>query len=658
MPKDTPATSLIPGATPLLRVSFLVGTLAAALLILILIWDWNWFRPMVERKASAELGRTVTMSHFDIKDILGGTPAVVADGIKIGNPPDFPTGSQFGSIDRLTVRVRLMPLIGSWGKDLVVPEIAIDRPVGDLRAGPSGSPNWSFVLPQRSSGPPPEIDELIINDGDFQINDPRLKANFRVLVHTVQPTQGNRGSLVASARGVYAGQPISAEFVGGAIMALRDRGEPYPIDFHAVNGATRISLVGTVRDPMKFAGANLELVLRGSDLADLYPILGLPLAQTPPYTLRGHLDYGAGAFRFDNFAGTVGQSDLEGNLSVKPGAERPLITADLSSRLVVMSDLAGFIGGAPGTGVSASESSTVRAEHVEEARSSNLFPDIPLNLPKIRAADFDVRYRGAHFENKSIPLDNISTTLKIRSGEVLVNPLDFGVGTGTIAAVISLDARGSVIHLRSDVDFRRVDFRRLMQSTKVFHGAGVIGGRAVIEGVGNSLAQVLANGNGSLRLYMTGGNVSDLLVDLAGLDFGRSVMSLLGIPENTDINCMITEFGLEDGLVTTRHLLIDTKEADIIGKGTINLRNETINYQITQDPKHFSILAFHAPIDVTGLLKKPSIGLEPKPLLERGGAAVVLGVLTAGLAALIPTIQLGLGSGNSCSTLVQAVAGK
>jgi len=198
-----------------------------------------------------------------------------------------------------------------------------------------------------------------------------------------------------------------------------------------------------------------------------------------------------------------------------------------------------------------------------------------------------------------------------------------------------------------------VDFHRLMQSTKIFRGTGVIGGRAIIDGSGNSLAQVLANGDGSLKLFMTGGDVSNLIVDLAGLDFGRSILSLLGIPENTEIRCMVTDFGLQNGLVTTRSLVIDTKEADIIGKGTVDLRNETIMYELSQDPKHFSILALHAPIEINGLLKKPSISVGVKSLAVRAGAAVVLGVVIPGLGALIPTVQLGLGKDNDCNQLIE-----
>eukprot|EP00456_Euglypha_rotunda_P033326 TRINITY_DN25830_c0_g1_i3.p3 TRINITY_DN25830_c0_g1~~TRINITY_DN25830_c0_g1_i3.p3 ORF type:complete len:118 (-),score=38.19 TRINITY_DN25830_c0_g1_i3:10-363(-) len=73
-----------------------------ALIALVVLWDWNWFKPLVEKQASSALGRPVSLQHFDID--LGWHPKVIADGIAVANPPEFPEGSQLGSVQRLAVR--------------------------------------------------------------------------------------------------------------------------------------------------------------------------------------------------------------------------------------------------------------------------------------------------------------------------------------------------------------------------------------------------------------------------------------------------------------------------------------------------------------------------------------------------------------------------
>jgi hypothetical protein len=50
---------------------------------------------------------------------------------------------------------------------------------------------------------------------------------------------------------------------------------------------------------------------------------------------------------------------------------------------------------------------------------------------------------------------------------------------------------------------------------------------------------------------MTGGDLSALLVDLSGLELGNAILSALGMPERTPVECMITDFALQKGLLNT-----------------------------------------------------------------------------------------------------------
>jgi uncharacterized protein involved in outer membrane biogenesis len=467
-----------------------------------------------------------------------------------------------------------------------------------------------------------------------------------VKVRTEQPREGGEPRLIASAEGIYAGAPFKGHFTGGSLLSLRDPKKPYPVDLVATNGGTRIALKGTVTDAAQLLGANLQLELAGQDLAHLYPILGIPLAETPPYTLRGKLDYGGNHIKLSNFAGAVGQSDLEGDFDVDRGYERPLIMAELSSRKIVLTDLAGFLGTAPDQRGTPNQAPEHEAQLAQREASPNLLPDEPFNFDKLHAADFRIHYKGEHIEARWVPLDNFEVNFTIDNGKLLLQPLNFGIGHGSIASSLSLDAQQNPIEARASVDFRQVDFQRLLQATKQFEGVGVVGGRAEIDGRGNSPAEMLANGNGELKLFMNGGNVSALLVNLAGLDFGKSLLSALGLPDKTTLRCMISDFALQQGVLETRALVFDTDEANIVGRGHIDLRNNAIDFQIEQEPKHFSVLALHAPIEVTGPLKNPTMRPEPTQLGLRAGMAA--------LTALLATVQLGLGKDNDCNALIQS----
>ncbi len=634
-----------------------VGACVAFFVVLALVWNWNWFRPMVARKIAAELERPVTLQYFDVENALSAQPTLVLDGIAIGNPPDFPQGTQTGTIDELRVSFDLRALVSSFGKKVIVSQLIVQHPDGDLRPGPKGNPNWTFPMAQDAAGnpTPPRIGSLIITDGDFRFADPRLKADLRVKARTQPADQKHEQQIVIDAQGTYGGQPLTGHFVGGTILGLRNNAKPYPVELTAQSGDTRVHLVGTIDHPEELIGADLKLELQGQDLADLYKLFHLPLTPSPPYSLRGNLDYDNGGKRisFKNFSGRVGESDLEGSLTVNRVGQRPEVTAELSSHNVRMADLGGFIGAPAGREEAPTEGPKQRAQHAEQNAKASLLPDTPIDLGKLRSTDYKVHYRGEHVVTDWVPLDHLDASLTIKDGDIRLEPLDFAVGSGTIHNTIELDGRVNPIRAKADIDFRHIDFQRVLQNVSFAKGVGVIGGRWLINGTGNSLAQILAHSDGDLKLFMGNGDLSAIVVNAAGLDVGGTLASLLGLPETAKINCMVSDFALKNGVLDTRALVLDTDQGNVYGRGNIDLRSEGIAYQITEEGKHVSIGALHAPIDITGTLKHPNVKPEPGAFATRLGVAAALTAVFPP-AGLLATLQLGLGKDHNCGALIAA----
>jgi uncharacterized protein involved in outer membrane biogenesis len=625
-------------------------TLYAALLLLatlLLLGDWNWFRPLVERQASAALGRPVTVQNLDVD--LGRHPLVVLDGIAVSNPEGFPPDSRMAKVERLAIRINPWAL---FRREIHLMDIQVDKPDADLRPGPDGKPNWQ--LPERESdGGRPwglAIDRLEIRQGHARVKEPRLRADFEILVGTEAASDGEP-RLHAEAKGTYDAAPITAHFVGGSLLGLRQPERPYPVRLSVVNGATRIMLKGTLLQPMKFGGAQLELQLNGDSLADLYALTGVPLPPTASYQLQGRLDYEKGSIRFHDFNGSVGQSDLSGELAVNLGGKRRLVTANLHSNKVVLADLGGFVGATPGKAGAETESEEQKEQRAQAQARERVLPDKPINLPKLRAADLDVRYRAGRIES-ALPLDQLEAHLMSKDGVLALKPLRFTVGEGQIAGNIELDGASKLVHAVADVDFRRIDLKRLVRGNPALDGAGLIGGSARIDSYGNSTAQILGSGDGDLKLYMNRGRLSALLVNLAGLEFGKALLSAIGLPSETDVRCAIGDFELKEGLLGTRLLLVDTGEANIIGDGSISLRDETLDYRVHTKPKRLGVASLRAPIQVGGTFKDPAIRPDWDRLAARGGIAAALGLLVGPLAALLPTVELGLGEDNDCKAMI------
>ena len=116
-------------------------------------------------------------------------------------------------------------------------------------------------------------------------------------------------------------KPLTLHFIGGSILALRDDKTPYPLKLDVVFGPTKLSLEGTVQDPFQFKGADVDFSLSGPDLADVFPLLGVPGPPTPPYRMLGKLHREQGIWRLDDMKWHVGESDLFGTVTRRPTAQ-------------------------------------------------------------------------------------------------------------------------------------------------------------------------------------------------------------------------------------------------------------------------------------------------------------------------------------------------
>jgi AsmA protein len=115
----------------------------------------NQFRPTIEEKASAALGRKVEVGNLSLSLFTG---SLAADNLSIADDPKF-SNSPFLTAKSIKVGVELVPLI--LHKELNITDIVIDSPEVTLLRNPGGEWNYSsFGTPaaksQGKQTPPPQ----------------------------------------------------------------------------------------------------------------------------------------------------------------------------------------------------------------------------------------------------------------------------------------------------------------------------------------------------------------------------------------------------------------------------------------------------------------------------------------------------------------------
>ena len=119
--------------------AIVVGVLIVLVLIVPFLIPVNQFRPTIEQKASAALGRKVEVGDLSLSLFSGG---LSADNLSIADDPQF-SSSPFLTAKSVKVGVELMPLI--FSKTLNVTDVTIASPQVSLIRNPGGIWNYSTL---------------------------------------------------------------------------------------------------------------------------------------------------------------------------------------------------------------------------------------------------------------------------------------------------------------------------------------------------------------------------------------------------------------------------------------------------------------------------------------------------------------------------------
>jgi uncharacterized protein involved in outer membrane biogenesis len=624
-------------------------TAAVAIAILIAIWDWNWFRGSLERAASARLNRQVTISGDLNADIWSWQPSATIDRIAIANPAWAGQG-KLGTIERLRVRVRLVPLL--WGKaDIRV--LAVERPDFKLLADAKGRRNWDFSN-GRDKAPMnlPPIQHFLIQDGRLTYLDARRDVRFEGTISAREQLGSATRGFEVLGRGTINGAPFRAEVAGGPLLNI-ERNKPYPFNAEIRAGRTLITAKGAVPKPFDMARFYMDATARGPDLAELFPLTGLALPNTPPYSVRGRVVRDQLLWRVDGFGGRVGDSDISGKISVDTAGERLFLRADLTSRSLDFDDLGAVFGGAPKAGPGETASAEQAVAGRKMAARQRMFPDTPLDVTRIRAMDADVTFKALSIRDTPIKLSSAEARVRLDNGLLRAQPLRLDLPRGRVEGFVTLDARGATP--RTELDLRLSNSRIETIIPVQFQGGspvtGPLVGRAKLVGSGDSVHAAFASANGTLTLVAADGEIRKALAELMGVNVIKG-LGLLNKQDMTPIRCGVANFEARNGVMYASNIVLDTGPVVVRGKGTINLGAEQIDLTFRGQDKKFRLVRVLLPITAKGPIMAPKVGVQPGSAVAQGGAAVALGTLLTPLAAILPFVDPGLAKNANCAALV------
>jgi AsmA protein len=360
---------------PLLIVGGIIVLVLLILLALPLFINANQFKPTLETKLGAALGRQVTIGDIKLAIFSGG---VTVSDIAIADDPAF-SKSPFLTAKALTVGVELIPLI--FHKEVNVDSITVDSPDVALIHGPGGKWNYSSLggsSPSSSASTKPASAPASSNAGGAASTPLTVKTleikNGKIVVSGVgssqKPSVYQDVDLTASDLSYTSQFPfkLSAKGPGNADMKVGGKAGPInptdssltplnaTIDVQHLDLATTgfIDPASGIAGIMDFKG---DLNSDGKQMSSKGTIKATKLkasAAGSPSTVPVNLDY-ATTYTLQSQSGVLSQGDIKIGSAVQHltgsynmAAEPTKVDLKLNAQGMPLGDLEGFL---PAVGV-------------------------------------------------------------------------------------------------------------------------------------------------------------------------------------------------------------------------------------------------------------------------------------------------------------------
>ena len=635
-----------------LAVAVLVAAAAAVLYSI----DVNSYREEIAAEFREATGRDLAIGG-DIDLSISLTPAVTVERVAVANA-DWGSRPAMIALERAEAEVELLPLLAGDIRVtrliLIEPDILLETnadglsnwrtgpPPDDRSGAPAGSGGGAGRKDGAGGGPPPVpiFNHVEIRRGRLTYRDARSGEEMRFELERVSVRAASFGApLEIEAGGAWNGAPFSASGTVGSLAAIAS-GRPLELALDAKAFGFEARLSGAVAEPGKAGGLDLRAAVRGADLSSLAPLAGPGLPKLGPVAFDARIEGGADRFRFEDLKGALGASDLSGRVDLVLSGPRPRVSGTLASTGI---DVAGLRSKAA---VSGRPTAAGKGAKPKNGGQDRVFPDDPLPLDGLKAADLDLTLSVERLAGYPVPVGAVQARISLEDGALSVRPFSATVAGSRVDGELHLDTRRAAPGLRLAARAPELDLGRLLEQagvTDLFEGKA----RASVDlaGSGGSVAALMAGLDGDIRLVGGSGRLKTEAFD-AAVGGASAVLGTLfsGRKQWTVINCAVAFVDIENGRAASRAVLIDTEYSTVAAKGTANLATETLD--LTVEPRAKSAtLNIAIPVRIRGTFANPKFRPEAGAALKKLGGLV--GVALFPPAAIVGLGELG-GEGNEC----------
>ena len=301
--------------------------------------------------------------------------------------------------------------------------------------------------------------------------------------------------------------------------------------------------------------------VEGPDLAAILgPPTGLAPLPTDPFALSAHVHGSSERFTADRFTARLGDSDLEGSVSVRLDG-KPFVEADLRSKRIDALRLRGELSQTP-----APEKNEGEASKTTRSGDDRVISDQPLSLGALRGVDGRLRLVMDEVTVPGVPIRDVEIAGELRDGAMTLDHIEgTGVKGGRVTGNLSLAPQGDGYRVHAEA---RVEDARLVlgKDAEPQASAPSLDVDYEVGGVGQSLREMAASAGGRVLVVMGAGRVPNAHADLMSSGVLIALLDALNpfrkSSPYTEVDCGVAAAGIEDGKMVVEPIAVPHRQDD------------------------------------------------------------------------------------------------
>lgn len=603
-----------------LVVAGILLALAVGLWIFIASFNADEYRDEITAQVKQYTGRPFSIQG-EINLAPSLVPTLVIEQVTLGNPAWGQRRTML-SVDRLEAEIALLPLLD---EQIVIHRIALSKPVIHLEIGPDGHGNWLLRKPAQArneqTGDIPTLDfrEMHITQAQISYLGRNRQKPLIFSINQLNAKSDTWGQpLKLDLEASYEGLPVTVTgSIGSLHQIAMDRS--YPVSLTANLGDASGRIEGSVDKPAQLAGIQAQLNFEAGSLADFNDIAGVNWPAVGPLTLKTGISGGPGRFDLQSLEAKLDKSDLSGKARLTLDADRPVLTAELKSKLLNLAFL----------------------QPPDKRKDEKLFSRKKFNLSWLNLFDAEARIQAAELRSRDAELRKLDLQLTLKNGQLRLTP-KARIADGDLNADIKVNALRETPRFEAKIDINNM----LPEQLPVFQQDPPIrNGRTHIHfngrGAGHSPSEIASHLDGKLLVRINRGQLSNRMADVAGSDLIFSTFQMINpLSENeraSNLVCGVLNFDISDGVATAdKGIALQTTKVNVLGSGIIDLETEAIDFRAKPRAREglgISLSQLGEGVYVGGTIANPRPATDLKAALKTAGV-VGAAVATGGLSVL------------------------